>query len=237
MVLGALVAATLIAAGDISSCSSSHDEQTAALVATMPGTVQTLGDNVYDRWSCFAWARFRARMKPAIGNHDVSVGGYEAYFGLKRTYYAYTLGAWRVIVLDSEHLSESQSAWLRSELSAHASLCTLAVWHRPRFATGLHGDDTHMAVFWLPLARAGAELVLSGHEHHYERFPPRDGMRQFVVGTGGRSLYPYHPLKHGSATRFLAYGVLRLELRAASYAWRFVDVDGKVRDRGSAACR
>jgi hypothetical protein len=235
-VLGALVAATLIAAGDISSCGSRHDEETAALVARLPGTIQTLGDNVYDRWSCFAWGRFRPRLKPAVGNHDVEIGGYEAYFGQARTYYAYPLGAWRVIVLDSEHVSAQQSAWLRAELRDHRTSCTVAVFHRPRYSSGAHGGDPRMDVFWKPLAAAGAELVLSGHDHHYERFAPRRGLRQFVVGTGGRSLYPAFRRVVGSEKRVLTYGVLRLELRPGTYAWRFLDVDGKTRDRGSGTC-
>lgn len=234
--LGALVAATLIAAGDISSCSSRHDEETAALVARMPGTIATLGDTVYDRWSCFAWARFRKRIRPAIGNHDIAVGGFREYFGLRRTYYAYDLGAWRVVVLDSEHITERQVRWLDAELRAHPAACTLAYWHRPRFSSGLHGGDSRLAVFWNRLVEARAELVLVGHDHHYERFAPRNGLRQFVVGTGGRSLYFYGLRRRGTEKRLLAYGVLRLDLLPGSYVWRFVDVERKVRDRGSAAC-
>jgi hypothetical protein len=235
-VLGALVAATLVAAGDLSSCGSSHDEQTAALVRTMPGTLATLGDTVYDRWSCFAWAPFRQRIRPAIGNHDVEVGGFAAYFGLRRTYYAYTLGAWRVIVLDSEHVGAAQRAWLRAELRDHPSRCTLAYWHRPRWSSGFHGSSAAMDVFWKPLAAARAEVVLGGHDHHYERFAPRGGVRQFVVGTGGRSLYPWGLRERGSQKRVFAYGVLRLSLRPGTYTWRFVDVERRVRDRGSGTC-
>ncbi|MDX6411938.1 MAG: acid phosphatase type 7, partial [Gaiellaceae bacterium] len=139
----------------------------------MPGTIATLGDTVYDRWSCFAWAPFRKRIRPALGNHDVAVGGFRAYFGLSRTYYAYTLGTWRVIVLDSEDVSDAQRAWLRSELRDHRASCTLAYWHRPRFASSPEASPA-MADLWGALYDNGVDLALSGHAHEYERMAPMD---------------------------------------------------------------
>ena len=240
--VGALVAATLIAAGDIASCSSRHDEETAALIAELPGTVATLGDNVYDSFACFSWERFRARLRPAIGNHDDDVGrdAYLRYFGLERTYYAYRLGAWRVYVLDSERNIARQTHWLRRKLRAAPARCVLAYWHRPRYSSGRHGGTRIVEPFWRELAGARADVVLAGHDHHYERFAPVEGIRQFVVGTGGRNLYPVIGREQGSEvvdTR--TFGVLALTLRPGGYDWRFAAIPGSASgfaDEGSAGC-
>ena len=235
--LGALVVATLLAAGDIAACGSPHDEETAALVAARPGVVATLGDNVYDRWSCFSWARFRGRIRPAPGNHDYEVGGYAQYFGLRRTWYRYRLGRWNVFVLDTEREIDEQTAWLRREVARDPRPCTLAYWHRPRFSSGRHGPDETVQAWWRVLQDARAEVVLSGHDHHYERFAPKRGLRQFVVGTGGRSLYQMPRKVAGTQVRRNdVYGILELELAPTSYSWRFVAVGEKTIDRGSARC-
>ena len=262
--------ATLVAAGDIASCDSSGDEQTAALVARTPGTVAVLGDSVYQLGTpaefaaCYApsWGRFRARTRPAVGNHEYGTpgaAGYFAYFGLNaghpdRGYYAYRLGTWRVIVLNSNCSrvggcgpGSPQLTWLRAELATNRSRCTLAYWHHPRFSSGLHGDDVTVAQFWSALYAAHAELVLAGHDHHYERFArlapsgqldPARGLRQFIVGTGGRSHYPTIRRARGSqASQWQTYGVLRLTLGPGSYSWRFVPVAGqRYADTGSGRC-
>jgi hypothetical protein len=263
--------ATLVAAGDIASCSSSGDEQTAALVARIPGTVAVLGDNVYELGTpqefgaCYApsWGRFKARTRPAAGNHEYGTpgaSGYFAYFGARaghpdRGYYAYRLGSWRVIVLNSNCSrvggcgpGSPQLRWLRAELATNRARCTLAYWHHPRFSSGLHGNDLTVASFWNALFAARAELVLTGHDHHYERFAPLGasgrldrarGIRQFVVGTGGRSHYPTIRRTPGSEVRdWQTFGVLRVTLRADSYDWRFVPVAGSsFTDAGSGRCR
>jgi hypothetical protein len=262
--------ATLLAAGDVASCGSNGDEQTAALVARVPGTVALLGDAVYERGtpqefaSCYApsWGQFRARTRPAVGNHEYGTpgaAGYFAYFGPAaghpdRGYYAYRLGSWRAIVLNSNcgrvggcGPGSPQLAWLRAELAAHRSACTLAYWHHPRFSSGLHGNDLTVAPFWQALYAAGADVVLAGHDHHYERLAPltpgarvdgRRGIRQFIVGTGGRSHYP--TLRRAPASRvreWQTFGVLRLTLRAGGYDWRFVPVAGsRFTDAGSGRC-
>jgi acid phosphatase type 7 len=249
-------AATLAAAGDIASCRSTGDEQTAALVARIPGTVATLGDAVYEYGTaaefaqCYSWARFRGRTRAALGNHEYGTGDADtavAYFRIpRRGYYTYRLGGWRVIVLNSNcsraggcEEGSPQERWLQGVLERRRELCTLAYWHHPRWSTGLHGSDATVAPLWRALARARAEVVLAGHDHHYERFRPIDGITSFVVGTGGRSLYPAFRRHPQSATRtYRTYGVLQLTLRPRDYDWRFVPVAGaRYSDRGSALCR
>ena len=113
--------------------------------------------------------------------------------------------------------------------------------HHPRFSSGLHGPDTTLGALWTTLSRGGVDVVLAGHDHHYERFAPFEGIRSFVVGSGGRSLYPV--LRRLSrpksvAVNYRTYGVLRLTLRAEGYDWRFVPVAGSTyTDSGSSPCR
>ena len=246
--------AQLLAAGDVGSCSSRGDEATARLLDRLPGTIALLGDSVYEHGSiaeyrrCFSWARHRARIRPAVGNHEYGTpgaAGYFAYFRV-RQWYSYELGAWHVVVLNSNcgpaggcGSDSPQARWLRSDLAAHPSACTLAYAHHPRFSSGLHGSDSTIDALWTILRDRGVELYLAGHDHDYERFEPRGALRQFVVGTGGRSLYPFGPRLPGSqAAGNSTYGVLALTLRADGYSWRFVPVaGGTYRDAGSAECR
>jgi acid phosphatase type 7 len=247
---------TLVAAGDIASCSSGGDEQTAAIVARTPGTVAVLGDAVYERGStaefrdCYSWRRFRSRTRAALGNHEYGSAGAapaKAYFRLPpRGYYSYELGAWHVVVLNSNcgpaggcGTGSPQQRWLADDLAKSTARCTLAYSHHPRFSSGLHGSDRTMTPLWSTLARAGTDVVLAGHDHHYERFAPIDGIRSFVVGTGGRSNYPVLWRLRGSVVvNDGVFGVLRLTLRPEAYDWQFLPVPGSsFRDRGSARCR
>jgi hypothetical protein len=247
---------TLVAAGDIASCRSSGDEQTAALVARTPGTVAALGDLVYEAGTaaefrdCYSWRRFRARTRAALGNHEYNSAGArpaKAYFRLPdRGYYSYELGAWHVVVLNSNcgpaggcQDGSPQQRWLAADLARSSAGCTLGYWHHPRFSSGLHGSDETMAALWRTLARARADVVLAGHDHHYERFAPIDGIRSFVVGTGGRSHYPVlWRVRRSEVVNDTTFGVLRLTLRADEYDWRFLPVSGSsFSDRGSGACR
>ena len=249
-------ARTLVAAGDIASCRSSGDEQTAALVARTPGTVAALGDIVYEAGSaaefrdCYSWRRFRGRTRAALGNHEYGSAGArpaKAYFGLPDGgYYSYELGAWHVVVLNSNcgqaggcQDGSPQQRWLAADLASSSARCTLGYWHHPRFSSGRHGSDETMAALWRTLARAGADVVLAGHDHHYERFAPIDGIRSFVVGTGGRSRYPVLWRVRGSqVVNDTTFGVLRLTLRADSYDWRFLPVAGSsFADSGTSRCR
>jgi calcineurin-like phosphoesterase family protein len=251
-------AVTLLAAGDIASCASTGDEATAAILARQKGTVAVLGDAVYERGTaeefrdCYAptWGRFRARTRAALGNHEYgtpSAAPAIAYFGLPaRGWYAYSLGAWRIVVLNSNcsqvggcGAGSPQWRWLRSELAARPRRCTLAYMHHPRWSSGLHGSDGTMSELWRLLASARADVVLAGHDHHYERFAPIDGIRSFVVGTGGKSHYPVlQRLPSSRAYDWTTFGVLRLELRADGYAWRFLPEAGRTfADSGNGRCR
>jgi hypothetical protein len=264
-------APVILAAGDIASCASQGDEATARLVARLPGTVAALGDQAYEEGSsdefddCYApsWGRFAERTRPAPGNHDYNTpnaAGYFDYFGglagdASKGWYSYGLGAWHIVVLNSNcsyvggcDARSPQVRWLRSDLRAHRAFCTLAYWHHPRFSSGTeHGSDHRVARFWRMLYSAGADVVLSAHEHNYERFAPqtadgkldlRRGIREFVVGTGGKSHYPLgSPIANSEVRNDDTFGVLRLDLQRHSYTWKFVPAKpGGFTDSGSSAC-
>lgn len=276
------VRATVFAAGDIADCRYSRPPysgaaRTAALINAGPAdaTVLSLGDHVYPVATpaalrgCYdaTWGAFRERTRPVPGNHDFAGGradAYYQYFGAqagppRRGYYSFELGGWRLYALNS-HLKGADHAaqlqWLKEELAQHPARCTLAYWHVPLYSSGGHVADTHMRDAWRLLHAAGAELVLSGHDHDYERFEPMDadgridlprGLRQFVIGTGGAYLTPFLWPQTGSTMRLNAsHGVLKLELLDGGYRWQFLpaDPDGPApdypgppqQDSGSARC-
>jgi hypothetical protein len=266
--LAALAPQTLVAAGDVASCRSTGDEVTARLLDRLPGTVALLGDSVYETGAsaeyarCFSWRRHQRRIRPAVGNHEYGTpdaSGYFAYFGAAagppHGYYSYELGSWHVVVLNSNcrlaggcAAGSPQERWLRADLAAHPAGCTLAYAHHPRFSSGLHGSDRTVHPLWQALYDAGADVVLAGHDHHYERFAPLTpagridrvrGIRSFVVGTGGRSHYPLvRALRFSEARTWTTFGVLVLTLRDGGYSWRFVPQPGRAyRDAGGDVCR
>jgi 3',5'-cyclic AMP phosphodiesterase CpdA len=260
----------LVGAGDISSCSEDGDEQTAALLDKIDGTVFTLGDNVYPNgtarqfMACYdpTWGRHKARTRPVPGNHDYRTTGAAGYFGYfggaagdpATGDYSYDLGTWHIIVLNSNcgevggcGPGSPQDRWLKADLAAHPAPCTAAMWHHPRYSSAIHGDDSGMKYIWRVLYDAGAELVLSGHDHTYERFRPQDadgkadparGIRQFVVGTGGKELYKFDRIQTDSeAHSNKTFGVLKLTLHPHSYDWEFIPVrPDAFHDSGSADC-
>ena len=251
----------LVGAGDIANCSRSQDEQTAQLLDNIPGTVFTAGDNAYvdgtytEYINCYDpnWGRHKSRTKPSPGNHDYltsGAAGYFQYFNNIPSYYAYDLGAWRIYSLNSEinvSISSPQVAWLSNDLAANPRQCVAAYWHKPRWSSGSnHGDNMNMQAIWQLLYDAGAELVLNGHEHHYERFTEMNasgsavaqGLREIVVGTGGATLYPFGTPKSTSQVRNnTAYGVLKLTLSSNSYDWQFVPAGSATfTDSGSTNC-
>jgi len=263
--------ATLLAAGDIASCDSSGDEATAALLDRVDGVVATLGDHAYPDGSgadfarCYApgWGRHRGRTRPAPGNHEYHTPGARAYFDYfgpaaghpARGYYGYDLGAWHVVVVNSNcaavggcHAGSPQHRWLRADLAGSRARCTLAYWHHPLFSSGaVHSGSTEIRPIFQALYDAGAELVLSGHNHQYERFAPQApngradparGIRQFVVGTGGASHYRFGAVRANSQARdATSYGILRLTLRPTGYDWRFLPaLTGRAGDAGSQPC-
>ena len=251
----------LVGAGDITNCSRNQDEQTAQLLDTISGTVFTAGDNAYvdgtytEYLNCYdpTWGRHKSRTKPSPGNHEYltsGAAGYFQYFNNIPSYYAYDLGAWRIYSLNSEidaSLSSEQVAWLSNDLAANPRQCVAAYWHKPRWSSGSnHGDNMNMQAIWQLLYDAGAELVLNGHEHHYERFAAMNasgtavaqGLREIVAGTGGATLYPFGTPKSASQVRNnTTYGVLKLTLRSTGYDWQFVPIAGSTfTDSGSDSC-
>ena len=259
-------AATLVGAGDIASCTSSGDEATAKLLDEIEGTVFTAGDNAYPNGSatdyslCYhpSWGRHKARTRPVPGNHEyltVGGGGYFGYFGAAagdpaKGYYSYDVGRWHIIALNSNaavSAGSPQEQWLRQDLADHPATCTLAIWHHPRFSSARHGSSAALIPLWQALYDGGADVVISAHDHTYERFAPQTpdgvldlarGLREFVVGTGGASLYEFNAPAPNSEVRHNATrGVLKLTLYPDRYEWQFVPVKGaSFTDTGSASC-
>ncbi|HYI21508.1 MAG TPA: PKD domain-containing protein [Candidatus Limnocylindrales bacterium] len=262
---------TLIGAGDISLCSNNNDEATAVLLDQVPGAVFTAGDNaqaqatVDEFANCFdpTWGRHKARIRPSIGNHEYHTTGavpYFNYFGAAagtagKGWYAYDVGAWRIYVMNSNcgnvgcTPGSEQEQWLRADLAANPRECALAMWHHPRYSSGSeHGSTMSVQPFWQALYEAGAEMVISGHDHDYERFAPRDasgavnnatGIRQFVVGTGGASLRPsFSNISPASEVRQATnFGVFKLVLGDGEFEWEFIPIAGQAfTDRGSGSC-
>ena len=241
------------------------------LVRLAPTAVLALGDEQYERGQLSnfensydrTWGRLKAITHPVLGNHEyLSDGGagYFEYFGAaagdpRRGYYSFDLGAWHLIALNSECSwvdggcgpGSPQERWLRADLAAHRNDCTLAYWHQPRFSSGPHHSNPAYGVFWDDLYQAKADVVLSAHDHDYERFAPQDpngrgdaahGIREFVVGTGGKNHYLFKGAQPNSQVRNGdTFGVLALTLHATSYSWRFVPEPGKTfTDAGSSPC-
>jgi uncharacterized protein YjdB len=258
--------ATLLAAGDIAYCDEDGDEQTAALLDNLAGTIITLGDMAYEDGTlaefqnCYgpSWGRHKARTRPSPGNHEYhssNAQGYFDYFGaaageVGKGYYSFDLGDWHIIALNyyvSTSSSSPQITWLKADLAANQKKCVLAYWHRPRFSSGHHGSSTSPNAFVQPLYDAGADVVLVSHDHIYERFAPMRpdgtadavrGIRHFTVGTGGAPLTEINTPVAGSEVRNnTAHGILKLTLRADGYDWQFVPVAGKTfTDTGSGTC-
>jgi 3',5'-cyclic AMP phosphodiesterase CpdA len=259
--------AVLVGAGDIAKCDGWQDEATARLLDGIPGTVFTAGDNAYSRGTaqefieCYGltWGRQRHRTRPSPGNHDYEspqAAPYFKYFGANagptgRGYYSYNLSAWHVVSLNSNSKASSfgaaQEEWLREDLASNPANCTLAYWHQPRFSSGAtHGDHPHMSALYTILYKGRVSVLISGHDHIYERFAPQDpnaksdprGVRQFIAGTGGASLYKIGIIKPNSEVRNTAsHGVLKFTLYSTGYDWEFIPIAGQnFRDRGSAPC-
>lgn len=254
----------MVAAGDIGECGFGALD-TGRLIDNLAGTVLPLGDLAYMHGSaanfrdCYdpAWGRHRDRSRPVPGNHDYETpgaAGYFDYFGILagargQGYYAFAVGPWRAIALNSEipmTASSPQVQWLRQELQTNPTTCTLAYWHRPLYSSGPNGDNPDTRVLWSTLMEFGADVVLSAHDHMYERFERQDasgradpvnGIRQFTVGTGGAHLYtPGAPKPNSLVRSGAAYGVLVMTLQTTSYSWEFVAVNNSFRDSGAGTC-
>ena len=256
---------TLVGAGDIAMCGSTGSMGTAALLDAIDGTVFTAGDNAYFQGSaaqyaqCYdpTWGRHRDRTRPAPGNHEYETpgaSGYFDYFGASagprgRGYYSFMVGEWLIVSLNSNVPAGDGSAqlqWLRDEVSRSHTRCVAAIWHHPTFSSGINGSSPVMRDIWRTLRELGADVVVAGHEHLYERFarqdetgrPTAEGLRQFTVGTGGAELTNPVRVAANSEVRFSTFGVLKLTLRPDSYTWQFIAVPpATFTDTGSDACR
>jgi hypothetical protein len=248
------------------------------ILAADPTAALTLGDNQYPRGELAdfrhpdgyegSWGRFKARTRPSPGNHDYAdpgsgAAGYFGYFGPlagdpDRGYYSFDLGDWHIISLNSNcgaagapscARGSAQVRWLQADLASNSRLCTLAYWHHPRFTDPAgHEDDARTQHFWNALYAAHADIILSGHNHVYERFGPLHplgrlgaggaGIRAFTVGTGGNSLYrfttpPRESVRYRDDDH---YGVVHLTLAPTAWRSEFRRTDGRVADRAVAGC-
>jgi hypothetical protein len=262
----------LVGAGDIADCNSTGDEATAALLDDIPGTVFTIGDAVYPNGTaaefaqCYepSWGRHKARTALAVsGNHEYKTPGagpHFDYFGAAagprdKGYFDTRIGAWHVIVLNGNcdaiggcGAGSDQEQWLRAVLAASDAECTVALWHQPRFSSATReGAFPAYEPFWRALYEYGADVVLAGHDHVYERFGLQTpsgvsdtayGLRQFTVGSGGKSSQAFRAALPNSEVRNGAtYGVIKLTLHPDSYDWQFVPVAGKTfTDSGTTPC-
>ena len=261
--------ATLLAAGDIGRCDSTNDEATGALLGQYPSaTVAALGDIAYENGTtaelgCFdrAWGAAKARIRPVPGDHDYGTAGaapYFSYFGAAAGapgsgYYSYELGAWHVVALNTNcdqiggcGVGSPQERWLRADLRAHRSQCTLAYSADPLFASA-GGGNAAIKPLWQALYDNGTDVVVAGDSHYYERFAPQtpsgvadpNGIREFIAGTGGGTLFGT-PLSRAANSEFVqtgTYGVMRLTLHADGYGWTFLPVAGSTfTDSGIGEC-
>ena len=216
-------------------------------------------NNYYDP----TWGRAFDKTYPSPGNHEYGTsyaGGYSDYFGPRtgdpnnEYYYSFDIGSWHIVSLNSNCSEEGvggcasnspQAQWLDNDLSTHNNACTLVYWHHPRYSAGSHGDNSKMDYFWQLLDAHNVDVALAGHDHNYQRFAPMDltgsydpnGIREFVVGTGGKSHYSLNStdtnLEYYNTSTF---GVLKMTLHDASYDWEFVGESGNTVDSGSWNC-
>jgi len=265
----------LVGAGDIADCNSIRDDATANQLDSIPGVVFANGDNAYANGTaanftnCYdpTWGRHKARTRPVVGNHEYDSSGtaapYFAYFGAASAdplgngfgYYSYDVGAWHIVVLNSDSgvtsASSNQLTWLQSDLVGRTNQCVLALWHRAVFTSGSSGGaGSKVRRLWQALENAGAEIVINGHDHLYERFAPQDslgnatnaGIREFIAGTGGgesHSNYVNSPANvEASDAGNFSRGVLRLTLYPNAYRWEFLAAQGQgtYADSGTGTC-
>ncbi len=222
-------------------------------------------DGSKENFACYdkTWGRVKSRTRPATGNHEFHAARATPYFDYFGTaagdpttaYYSYELGTWHIIVLNSEcqdvggcEAGSQQEKWLREDLKAHPAGCTLAYWHKPLFSSGsAHANDLSVKPLFQALFEANADVIVNGHDHDYERFAPQTadgladpkrGIREFVVGTGGKNHRPFGDIKANSEVRdATAFGVLKLSLKPGAYEWQFIPEPGKsFTDSGTGAC-
>jgi hypothetical protein len=241
------------------------------LVSKGFAAVLPLGDEQYNSGSLssfmasydLSWGRVKSISRPVVGNHEYGTSGASGYFNYygasagdpSKGYYSFDIGSWHLIALNSNCTKVAggcasgspQETWLRNDLAAHPSLCTLAFSHHAAYSSGHDGDNAFMQPMWQDLYNANAELLLSGHSHDYERYAPQNasggldntrGVRQFVVGTGGAFFTGMGAIDPNSQVHNnTTYGILKLTLRSTSYDWQFIPVSGSsFTDSGTTAC-
>lgn len=254
---------TAVAAGDIAEQCTADDSgcehpKTAALVQKInPSFVMTMGDNQYDdarakdfaRYYDTTWGAFKDKTKPVPGNHetydpDGELAGYKSYFGDiatpdGTTYYSFDKENWHFIALDSNNLDSEQLDWLKNDLAATSKKCVAAYWHHPLYSSGEHGNDPVSRPAWKLLYDAGAELVLNGHDHHYERFAPQNpdgerddnGLVELLGGMGGANPYSIEEVQPHSEKRLTdTFGVVKLNFTDTGFSWDLVGTDGSTKD-------
>jgi acid phosphatase type 7 len=217
-----------------------------------------------------SWGRVKSITHPAVGNHEYltsggtncdttgEASGYFQYFGAaagspSQGYYSYDVGSWHLIALNTNcgsaggcSASSAQGKWLSADLAAHGNMCTLAYWHIPLYSSGGRAN-ANSASFWQALYAANADLVLTGHDHTYERFAPQDpygkldsvrGIREFVVGTGGANHTSFTTIAANSQVRnSTTFGIFKVTLHPTSYDWQFVpEPGGTFTDSGTTMC-
>jgi hypothetical protein len=249
-----------------------HAETAALTTGIAPAAALLLGDIQYESgtlsdFNTFyhpTWGVHNAIARPAPGNHEYQTSGAAGYFDYyngngvqtgarSQGYYSFNVGTWHIVSLNSNCTAvggcgagSAQETWLRADLAANPAACTLAYWHHPRFSSGQHGNNSITQALWQALYDHGADLILAGHDHNYERFGPQTatgvadvrGIRSFVVGTGGKELRSLSTTRANSERRdATSLGVLKLTLHPTSYDWEFVPIPGHTLvDAGSAAC-
>ena len=255
--------AVLVGAGDINMCGQPGAEATAKLLDDIPGTVFTSGDNAYMKgntadFQCYdrTWGRHKSRTYPAPGNHEYESPGaspYFDYFGERAGpsglgYYAFDLGGWHVVSLNTNvpmGEGSAQLAWLRADLQRSRATCVAAIMHHPLVSSGPNGDNPQVRELWRALVDAGADVVIASHDHLYERHaridqdgrPSSRGLRQFTVGTGGATLYRSGGgMRPTTEAKAMVWGVIKFTLLPSSYRWEFVSVDG-ILDAGIDMCQ
>lgn len=252
-------AVVITAAGDIATSGGRQGATASVVKSVNPDYALTLGDNAYpdgtlDQFKSYydpTWGAFKSKTKPSPGNHDyhtTGAAGYFAYFSGVPAYYSFNAGGWHIISLNSEIAASEgspQNNWLEQDLASSTKRCILAFWHKPLFSAGPHGSNASVRPLWDDLYAARADVILNGHDHNYQRFAPvtpagataSDGVREFVVGTGGRDLYSLGAMANLQAGNNTSWGVLKMVLHNSTYEWRFVSITGQTySDSGTSAC-
>ncbi len=203
------------------------------------------------------FGQFRTITDPTIGNHEYESGvapGYFDYWDNPPNYYSFDAGGWHFISLNSNsELPEfspgtAQYDWLQGDLQANAGVCTIAYFHHPVFSVGPQGDTPRMDEMWSLMAQSGVTIVLTGHDHGYQRWEPLDGngvpsatgITQFVVGGGGHGVQGFvrsdSRMVFGADSPANSYGALKLSLNSAGAGYKYINQQGTTLDSGSVTC-